>query len=159
MEAATNSQLKHCWTDPIPSVLRELQSSWHSLRITQGHQNRGYLFMNTSRNCVSTWFYISLEMDVLLSQWFQLCHWTAGVKSMYAPSSAVSCPCVIKCHFLCNEGLVPSDGYQVLWCPLCPLHLFYVLCNVSCFREVFGSAGASYLNPGSKDSGCHILYN
>lgn len=55
MEAATNSQLKHCWTEPIPSVLRELQSSWHSLTITQGHHNRGYLFMNTCWNCVSTW--------------------------------------------------------------------------------------------------------
>lgn len=97
--------------------------------------------MSTSRNCAHTWFQISLEMDMRLSQRFQLHQWTVGVKSMCALSSPVSCQAlrVIQCHLLCNEGPVPLDGYQVLCCPLCPLHLFYVLCNVSCIRYVYGS--------------------
>lgn len=57
---------------PLLQALRELQSSRHSLSITQGHQNRGYLFMNSSRNCVSIWFWISLVMDMQLSKRFHL---------------------------------------------------------------------------------------
>lgn len=41
-------------------------------------------------------------------------------------------PSLIYCHLLCNEGLVLSDGFQVLCCPLCPENLLYALCYEVC---------------------------
>lgn len=77
--------------DPIPSVLRELQSYWHSLRITRRHQNRGHLFMNTCRKCKSTWFSDFIR-NVRLSQSFQVPRLSVGVESMCAQPSPVCCP-------------------------------------------------------------------